>query len=123
MTHDADHGWYSIRAEYKPVPSELRPARGEWYLQTTLIYEYRDSSGRIQTIKTPLGNIDVDNIDSTEQRQAFYASTDEALDALQLPQETREQLATELRLVVRPPSEDTAKRPRIGLGALLPDKK
>ena len=73
--------------------------------------------------KTPLGSIDVDHIDSVELRQTFYAATDRALDALPLSHETREQIAAELRLVVRPPTEDTAKRPRIGLGALLPDEK
>jgi hypothetical protein len=75
------------------------------------------------TEKTPLGSIDVDHIDSVELRQAFYAATDEALDALQLQGETREQIAAELRLVVRPPTEDITKWPRIGLGAMLPDKK
>ena len=112
-----------MSAEYKPIPSELRPVRGEWYLQTTLIHEYRDPSGGIQTEETPLGSIDVDHIDSVELRRAFYAATDEALDALQLPHETREQIAAELRLVVRPPIEDTTKWPRIGLGVLLPDEK
>jgi acetyl-CoA carboxylase carboxyltransferase component len=73
--------------------------------------------------KTPLGSIDVDYIDSVELRQAFYARADEALDNLDLPHETREQIAGELRLVVRPPTEDTPKRLRIGLGALLPDDK
>ena len=114
VTNDAKSGWYSVSAEYKPIPIELRTGRGEWYLQTTLIHEYRDPSDRIQNEKTPLGSIDVDNIDSVELRQAFYAATDEALDALQLQHETREQIAAELRLVVRP---------RIGLGALLPDEK
>jgi hypothetical protein len=123
VTDAADHGWYSVSAEYKLIPSGQRPARGEWCLQATLIHEYRDSSGRIQSEKTPLGSIDVDNIDSVEQRQAFYAATDATLGALQLPDETREQLAAELRLIVRPPTEDTTKRPRIGLGTLLPDKK
>jgi hypothetical protein len=118
VTDLADRGWYSVSAEYKPIPLELRPTRGEWFLKATLIHEYRDSSGRIHTEKTPLGNID-----STERRQAFYAATDKALDALQLPHETREQLAAELRLVVRRPSENASKRPRIGLGALLPGKK
>jgi hypothetical protein len=123
VNNDAKSGWYSVSAEYKPIPLELRPGRGEWYLQTTLIHEYRDPSDRIQNEKTPLGGIDVDNIDSVELRQAFYAATDKALDALQLQHETREQIAAELRLVVRPPTEDTPKRPRIGLGALLPDEK
>jgi len=116
-------GWYSVSVEYKPIPSELRPGRGEWYLQATLIHENRDPSGGIQNEKTPLGSIDVDHIDSVELRQAFYAATDDALDALKLPHETREQIAAELRLVVRPPTEDTTKRPRIGLGAMLPDEK
>jgi hypothetical protein len=123
VTNNAKPGWYSVSVEYKSIPLELRPGRGEWYLQTTLIHEYRDPSGRIQTEKTPLGSIDVDNIDSVELRQAFYAATDEALDALQLQHETREQIAGELRRVVRPPTEDTPKRPRIGLSALLPDEK
>ena len=122
MTND-DKGWYSVGFEYKPIPSELRPGRGEWYLQATLIHEYRDLLGGIRTEKTPLGSIDVDHINVVELRQAFYAVTDQALDALQLPQETREQIAAELRLVVRLPTEDVSKRPRIGLGVLLPDKK
>jgi hypothetical protein len=120
---NAKTDWYSISAEYKPIPSELRQGRGEWYLQATLIQEYRDPSGEIQTENTSLGGIDVDPIDSVELRQAFYAAADDALDALQLPHETREQIAAELRLVVRPPAEDTPRRPRIGLGALLPDEK
>jgi hypothetical protein len=123
VTDQANPGWYSVSVEYKPIPSELRQGRGEWNLQATLIHEYRDLSGGIRTEKIPLGSIDVDHIDSVELRQAFYAVTDDALDALQLPHETREQIAAELRLVVRPPTEDTAKRPRIGLGALLPDEK
>jgi hypothetical protein len=123
VTNDDKSSWYSVSVEYKPIPSELRPGRGEWYLQATLIHEYRDPSGGIQTEKTLLGSIDVDHIDSVELRQAFYAVTDDALNALQLPHQTREQIAAELRLVVRPPAEDTPKRPRIGLGALLPDKK
>ena len=122
-TNDAIPGWYSVSVEYKPIPSELRSGRGEWYLQATLIHEFRDSSGGIRTEKTPLGSIDVDHIDSVELRQAFYAATDQALDALLLQGETREQIAAELRLVVQPPSEDTTKQPRIGLGAVLPDKK
>ncbi|MGZ5521294.1 MAG: hypothetical protein ACXWET_05985 [Halobacteriota archaeon] len=123
MTDDAKSSWYSVSFEYKPIPSDLRPDHGEWYLQASLIHEYRDPSGGILTEKTPLGSIDVDHIDSVELRQAFYAATDEALDALQLQGETRTQIAAELRLVVRPPTEDIAKRPRIGLGVLLPDKK
>ena len=123
MTSDDKPGWYSVSVEYKPILSELRSVRGDWYLQTTLIHECRDSSGGIQTEKTPLGSIDVDHIDSVELRQAFYAATDDALDALQLPHDTREQIAAELWLVVRPPTEYTKKRPRIGLGALLPDEK
>jgi hypothetical protein len=123
VTNDDKPGWCSVSVEYKPIPSELRPGRGEWYLQATLIHEYRDPSGGIQTQKTPLGSIDVDHMDSVQLRQAFYEVTDDALDALQLPHETREQIAAELRLVVRPPTEDIAKWPRIGLGALLPDKK
>jgi hypothetical protein len=123
VTDDAKSSWYSVSFEYKPIPSELRPGRGEWYLQALLIHEYRDPLGGILTEKTPLGSIDVDHIDLVELRQAFYAATDEALDALQLQGETREQIAAELRLVVRPPTEDTPKRPRIGLGVLLPDKK
>jgi hypothetical protein len=123
VTDDTKSSWYSISSEYKPIPSELRQVRGEWYLQATLIREYRDPSGEIVTEKTPLGSIDVDHIDSVELRQAFYAATDEALDALQLQGETREQIAAELRLVVRPPTEDITKWPRIGLGAMLPDKK
>jgi hypothetical protein len=121
--HDAKTDWYSVSIEYKPIPSELRPRRGEWYLQATLIHESRNSSGGIRTEKTPLGSIDVDYIDSVELRQAFYAATDQALNALMLQGETREQIAAELRLVVRPPGEDTTKRPRIGLGAVLPDEK
>jgi hypothetical protein len=123
VTNDDKLGWYSVSVEYKSIPSELRPGRGEWYLQATLIHEYRDLSGGIQTENTPLGSIDVDNIDSVELRQAFYMVTDDALDALRLPHETREQIAAELRLVVRPPTEHATKRPRIGLGALLPDEK
>jgi hypothetical protein len=123
VTGDNKQGWYSVSVEYRPIPSELRPGRGEWYLQATLIHESRDPSGGIQTEKTPLGSIDVDHLDSVELRQTFYAATDDALDALQLPHETREQIAAELRLVVRLPTEDTTKRPRIGLGALLPDEK
>jgi hypothetical protein len=123
MTDDAKSSWYSISAEYEPIPSELRQVRGEWYLQATLIHEYRDPSGGILTEKTPLGSIDVDHIDSVELRQAFYAATDEALNALQLQGETREQIVAELRLVVRPPTEDVTKRPRIGLGALLSGEK
>jgi len=113
--------WYSISAEYKPIPMELRRGRGEWYLEATLIREFRGPSGKIQTEKIPLGSIDFDNIDSMELRQAFYATADNALDTLELPRETREEIAAELRLVVRPPDEETPKRPRIGLGAVLPD--
>jgi hypothetical protein len=123
MTDDDKPDLYSVSFEYKPIPSKLRPGRGEWYLQATLIQEDRGLSGGIQTEKTPLGSIDVDHFDSVELRQAFYAVTNEVLDALQLRLETREQIAAELRLVVRPPAEDMPKRPRIGLGALLPDKK
>ena len=124
MTNDDDKpGWHSVSFEYKYIPLELRPGRGEWSLEATLIHEYRDPSGGIQTEKTPLGSIDVDHINSVELRQAFFAVTNDALDTLRLPHETREQIAAELRLVVRPPTEDTAKRPRIGLGALLPDDK
>jgi len=116
-------GWQSIRVQYEPIPPAEKAARGEWYLQAVLINEYRDTSGSVKTETTPLGRIDVDDIDSVELRQAFYAVTDEALERLQLEQETREQIAAELALVVRPPDEDSPKRPRIGLGALLPGDK
>lgn len=121
MTAKTD--WYSIRAEFKLIPSELRSYRGEWYLQVTLVHEFRDTSGAMQTEKTLLGSIDFDHIDSVELRQAFYETTDKALDALHLPPATRNELAAELRLVVRPPEEDTTRWPRIGLGAVLPDEK
>jgi hypothetical protein len=120
---NAKTDWYSVRVEYKPIPLELRPRRGEWYLQATLLREHCNPSGVIQTEKTPLGNIDFDHIDSVELRRAFYATTDKALDSLQLPPETRDELVAELRLVVRPPEEDTTRRPRIGLGVVLPDEK
>lgn len=123
MTNDAKRDWYSVSVEYKPIPSEQRSVCGEWRLHATLIHERRNSSGEIQAEKTSLGSIDVDCIDQVELRQAFYAATNDALDALQLPRETREQIDAELRLVVRPPNEDTSKWPRIGLGALLPDGK
>ena len=63
MTTDDKPGWYSISVEYELIPEELRPGRGEWYLHATLVHEFRDSSGGIQTEKTPLGSIDVDHID------------------------------------------------------------
>jgi hypothetical protein len=115
--------WYSIRVQYEPIPPAEKANRGEWFLQATLVQEYRDVKGGIKTKTTPLGNIDVDNIDSVELRQAFYTVTDQALDNLQLDHETREQIAAELALLVRPPAEDGPKRPRIGLGALLPTDK
>ena len=115
--------WYSIRADYKPIAPELRSSRGEWCLQAILIHEFRDRSGAMQAEKTPLGSIDFDRIDSVEVRQAFYAATEKALDALKLPHEARNEIAAELRLIVQLPGEPTAKRPRIGLGAVLPDKK
>ena len=109
VSSDDKRDWYSVSVEYWPIPSELRPSRGECHLKAKLIHECRDPSGGIQTEKTPLGSIDVDHIDSVELRQAFYAATD---DALQLPHETREQIAAELRGVVRPPTED-ARRDRV----------
>ena len=109
--------------QYEPIPPAEKAARGEWYLQAVLFREYRDATGSMNTETTPLGRIDVDQIDSAERRQAFYAVTDEALDRLQLGQETRAQIAAELALVVRPPGEDSPSRPRIGLGALLPGDK
>jgi hypothetical protein len=76
----------------------------------------------MQEEKMPLGSIDFARIDSVELRRAFYATTEKALNALQLPPATHNEIAAELRLVVRLPGEDTAKRPRIGLG-VLPDEK
>jgi hypothetical protein len=115
--------WYSIRAEFKPIASELRSHRGEWYLQVTLLHEFRDTSGVMQTEKMLLGSIDFDHIDLVELRRVFYETTEKALDALHLPPATRNELAAQLRLVVRPPDEDTIRQPRIGLGAVLPDEK
>jgi hypothetical protein len=116
-------GWHSIRVQYEAIPPAERAARGEWYLQAVLFREYRDATGSINTETTPLGCIDVDDIDTAELRQAFYAVTEEALDRLQLGQEMRAQIAAELLLVVRPPGEDLPSRPRIELGALLPSDK
>jgi hypothetical protein len=113
-------GWHSIRVQYEPIPPAEKAARGELYLQAVLVHEHRDATGSINAETTRLGRIDVDDIDSAERRQGFYAVADEALDRLQLGQETRAQIAAELALVVRPPSEDIPSRPRIGLGALLP---
>ena len=121
MTNGTKTDWYSIRAEYKPISPEQRLGRGEWYLQITLIHERSNPSGKVQTEKKPLGTIDVDHIDSVELRKAFCESTKASLDVLNLPHETRELIAAELRLVVRPPSEDMSKAPRIGFGALIPD--
>jgi hypothetical protein len=115
--------WYSVRFEYKSIALELRPRRGEWYLQATLLHEFRNASGVMQTEKTPLGRIDFDHIDSVALRRAFYETTDKALDALHLPPAIRNELAVQLRLVVRPPEEDTTRRPRVGLGAMLPNEK
>ncbi len=123
MNKNTPAGWHSISVQYEPIPPAEKAIRGEWYLQAVLVREYRDATGSIKTETTPLGRIDVDDIDSAELRQAFYAVTDEALDALQLEQETREQIAAELALVVRPPAEESPKRPRIGLCALLPGDK
>jgi hypothetical protein len=55
VTNDDKPGWYSVSVEYKPIPSELQPGHGEWYLQATLIHEYSDLSGGIQTENTLLG--------------------------------------------------------------------
>lgn len=123
VNKNSSAGWYSIRVQYEPIPPSEKASRGEWYLKAVLVHEYRDATGNIQTETTPLGSIDVDDIDSVELRQAFYAVTDEALGGLQLEQETREQIAAELAFVVRPPAEGSPKRPRIGLGSLLPDDK
>ena len=123
MMSDPKPDWYSVRVEFKPIPSELRHGRGEWYLQATLLHEFRDALGVMQTEKTLLGSIDFDHIDSVELRRAFYATTDEVLDHLHLPPVTRNELAAQLRLVVRPPEENTTRRPRIGLGEVLPDEK
>ena len=123
MHKNTPEGWYSIRVQYEPIPPAEKAARGDWYLQAVLVHEYQDATGSRKTETTPLGRIDVDDIDAAELRQAFYAVTNEALDCLQLEQETHEQIAAELALVVRPPGEDSPSRPRIGLGALLPGDK
>lgn len=123
MDKNTPEGWHSIRVQYEPIPPAEKAARGEWYLQAVLVCEHRDAAGGRKMETTPLGRIDVDHIDSAQLREAFYAATNEALDRLQLKQETREQIAAELALVVRPPGEDSPKRPRIGLGALLPGDK
>ncbi|MGZ4930401.1 MAG: hypothetical protein ACXVI3_06295 [Halobacteriota archaeon] len=123
MTKGARVSWYSISVEYKPIPPEQQAARGEWYLQATLIHEYGDTPNALQTEITPLGRIDFDALSSVEQRTAFWAITDEALDRLGLEGETRNQITAELTLVVRLPTDDMVKRPRIGLGALFPGDK
>ncbi len=123
MTEDAGAGLYSIRVDYEPVPSEQQPARGEWYLQATLIHEHHDALRALHADATPLGRIDVDALDSVEQRTSFWATTSEALDSLGLEGEVRDQITAELVLVVRLPTDDMAKQPRIGLGAVFPDRK
>lgn len=121
MAKDTGTGWYSISVEYEPIPLEQQSVRGEWYLEVTLIHEYRDTSNALQTETTPLGRIDVDALASVELRKAFWATTDEALNGLQLEGETRDHITAELALVVRLPTDDMVKRPRIGLGALFPN--
>ncbi len=123
MAKEPGISWYSIRAEYEPIPQEQRSARGEWYLQAILIHEYGDVPNDLQTEVAPLGCIDVDALASIEQRTAFWATTNEALDGLGLEGEDRDQIVSELRLVVRLPADHMAKQPRIGLGTLLPDNK
>ena len=123
MTKDTGTGWYSISVEYEPISLEQQSVRGEWYLQATLIREYRDPTGSLQTETTPLGRIDVDELDSVGLRKAFWTTTNEALDGLHLEGETRDQITAELALVVRLPTDDMVKRPRIGLGALFPNHK
>ena len=123
MTKDTGTGWYSISVEYEPIPLEQQSARGEWYLQATLMHEYRDSTDALQTETTLLGRIDVDELASVELRKAFWTATYEALDELHLEGETRDQITAELALVVRLPTDDMVKQPRIGLGALFPNDK
>ncbi len=123
MTKDTGTGWYSISAEYEPIPLERQSARGEWYLEVTLIHEYRDSGNALQTETTPLGRIDVDALASVELRRAFWATADEALNGLHLDGETRDHITAELALVVRLPTDDMVKGPRIGVGALFPNDK
>ncbi len=123
MAKDAGTDLYSIRVDYEPVPSEQQPTRGEWYLKATLIHEYHDASRALQTDATPLGRIDVDALDSVEQRTSFWAATSEALNSLGVEGEVRDQITAELALVVRLPTDDVAKQPRIGLGAVFPDRK
>ncbi len=123
MPRDADISWYSISVEYKPVPLEQQAARGEWYLQAILIHEYGDTPNALRTETTPLGCIDVDALASVEQRAAFWAVTDEALNGLGLEDEIRDQITAEVLLVVRLPTDNMVKQPRIGLGALFPSDK
>ncbi len=123
MSRDAGISWYSVRVEYEPAPPEQQSARGEWYLQAILIHEYGDTPDALQMETTPLGHIDVDAQASVEQRTAFWAITDQALNGLGLEGEIRDQIVAELTLVVRLPTDDVAKQPRIGLGALFPDDK
>ncbi len=123
MPKDTGISWYSISVKYEPVPAEQRSTRGEWSLQAILIREYGDAPDALRTETTPLGRIDFDALASVEQRTMFWATTDEALDRLSLEGEVREQLVAELTLVVRLPTDDMVKRPRIGLGALFPDDK
>ncbi len=123
MPKDAGISWYSIRVEYEPIPPEQQATRGEWCLQALLIHEHGDAPNALHTETVPLGRIDADALASVEQRTAFWAVTDEALDGLGLESETHDQIIAELTLVVRPPTDAMAKHPRIGLGALFPDDK
>ncbi len=123
MTQDTGTGLHSIRVDYKLIPVEQQATRGEWYFQATLIREYRDSANNLQTKTTPLGRIDVDALASVEQRTAFWKTTNEALDGLHVEGETRDHITAELILVVRLGTDDMAKLPRIGLGAIFPNDK
>lgn len=99
-------GEYSLDWEWKRNTERQRRIKGEYSLYGILIHRTKGPTGRMRTAKHRLGRIFADSIYVAGQRLAFWQQAEEKMQALELSENTKNNIFSEIAATIRPLTEN-----------------